>query len=114
MHPFALLIIAILTPFVMSLALFAPPYAGLAAASYIIYNTGETNPLTAHLADVFYMVDVYTKLLSYWQANHDKVSLVNYTLPLIGLPLSGLLCGLWFTRNLVRRLSDVFHMSASA
>ena len=114
MHPMVLLLIAICAPFVLSALLFGPIYAGLAGASYLIYIGSAADALAARMGDVFYIIDVYSKLFTYWQAHMDAVSLTGYTLPLLLPPVAGLLIGLWLTRKCVRRLSDVFHMSVSA
>ena len=114
MNPFLLLLTAMLTPFLLALVLLGPPYAGILGASYIVYDIGPgINPLADHLTDVFYIIDVYSKLLSAWTAHPTAVSLVHYTLPVITLPLAGILVGLWLTRKFVRKMIDIFHLSVS-
>ena len=114
MHPILLLLLAIFTPFLLSAVLFLPPYTGLAAADYLIYNSGpHPYSLADKLFDVFYMIDVYSKLLSYWSWHIGSVSLLSYSLPLIAMPLAGLILALWLLRKLTRKLMDVFHLSVS-
>ena len=114
MHPFVLLLLAIFTPFVLLAVLLVPVYAGLFGAAYIIYMPASgAHPLAERLTDLFYIVDVYTHLFTYWTQHSGGVSFVNYTLPVIGLPLAGGLIALYATYKLVRKLVNVFHLSAS-
>ncbi len=115
MHPMLLLLLAIFTPFALGATLLLPAYAGIAGASYLIYSaSGDAAPLVAKLTDVFYVIDVYHQLFTYWLANKSAVSLFTYTAPLLLLPLAGFIVAFWLGRKLVRKLSDVFHMSVSA
>jgi hypothetical protein len=115
MHPMVLLLLAIFTPLLLSLALLLPPYLGIVGAAYVIYSaSGDASPLLDKLPDVFYMIDVYHQLFAHWMANKFAVSLLTYTAPLLLLPLAGFIVAFWLGRKLVRKLSDVFHMSVSA
>ena len=113
MHPFLFILLALFTPFVLALTLLAPPLAGMIGAAYIVYDTGATHPLAGHLLDVFYMIDFYSKLFNYWYANYATLSFVQYTLPVVVLPLSCALFALWLTRRLVRKLADLFHLGVA-
>ena len=114
MNPFVMLLLAILSPFVMAFTLLVPPYAGVAAASYIIYNKGASvNPLHDKLLDIFYIIDVYTRLFSEWSAHIMQTSLLTYTLPLILPPLLGIMLALWVTGKVATRLKDLFHSGVS-
>jgi hypothetical protein len=114
MNPALLLLLAILTPFLIATALLAPPYAGMVGAAYIVYDTGAAvHPLSGHLLDIFYMIDVYSKLFTYWHANMGSLSIMHYALPIVSLPLAGLLVALWLARKLTGKLMDLFHLSAS-
>ena len=113
MHPFLLLLLAIVTPFLILTVLLLPPYAGMYGAAYLIYDTGHgPSPLAGHFLDVFYIVDVFSKLFHYWLANRDALSIVHYTLPVVALPAAGLLIALWTARRVIRKLVDVFHLSS--
>lgn len=115
MHPILLLLLAIVTPFALGTTLLLPAYTGIAGASYLIYSaSGNAAPLAAKLTDVFYIMDVYHQLFTYWLANKSAVSLFTYTAPLLLLPFAGFAFAFWISRKLVRRLSDIFHMSVSA
>lgn len=110
MHPFALFLLAIFTPFGFCLTLFVLPYLGILSAAYIVYNTGApVHPLANHLYDVFYIIDVYTKLFNNLMAHLTEVNLIQYTLPVIILPLAGIIGALWLTRKFVRAMGEVFH-----
>lgn len=109
-----LLLIAIATPFLLILAFLLPPYLGMAGAASIIYSTSATpTSLTDHWLDIFFMIDVYQQLFTYWLANKSAVSLLTYTAPLLLLPLAGGMAAFFLGRKLIRKLSDVFHLSAS-
>lgn len=115
MNPFFLLILAILTPFLLITALLVPPYAGIYAASYIVYSKGAAvNPLATKFEDVFYIIDVYVKLLTHWFGHITTVSIPFYSLPVVLLPLGGIFFALWLTRRLTRKMMDIFHLSAGS
>ena len=114
MNPFLMFLLAILSPFIMAVTLLVPPYAGITAASYIIYNQGATvNPLQDKLLDVFYIIDVYTGLFSAWSAHIMETSLLTYTLPLIVLPLAGIMLSIWLIGKVATKLKDIFHSGVS-
>ena len=115
MNPFVLMLLAILTPFLLVTTLFVPPYAGIYAACYLIYNTGKKlNPLADRYSDVFYIIDVYNQLFHYWLKHMETLSFVHYTLPIVGLPLVCLAFALWLTRRIARKMKNLFHLGASA
>jgi hypothetical protein len=107
-----LFIIAILTPVMLAITIFVPPYAGIFGAADIIYATG-THPqsLTGRVDDVFYIIDVYSKLFTYWSTHIMQVSFLRFTLPLLGLPAIGLFAAYWITRKAVHGLRNLFHMT---
>jgi hypothetical protein len=115
MHPLLFLLLAILTPFALCAVLFLPPYLGMLGASYIVYDTGVTpHPLASHLYDVFYIIDVYSKLFSYAKANLSSIDLLHYALPVAVLPLAGVLIALWGARKFIRKMTDIFHISVGS
>lgn len=115
MHPFLLLMLALLTPFALALVLLGPVYAGVLGAVYFIYlpASDAPHPLAAQLNDVFYIIDVYQNLFAYWLQHLTDVALFGYTLPLLGLPLFGFGMAFYATRKLVRKLMDIFHLSVT-
>ena len=114
MNPFLMFLLAILSPFIMAITLLLPPYAGIAAACYIIYNPGTAvNPLHDKLLDVFYIIDVYTTLFSAWSNHMMETNLLTYTLPLVLLPIAGIMLSLWLTGKVASKLKDIFHHGMS-
>jgi hypothetical protein len=112
MKPILLFPIAILTPFLLTFALLAPIYVALSAAAYIVYMPAAgAHPLTPRLLDIFYMFDVYTKLLEYWLQQHATLSFVHYTLPVVVLPLLGVLVALFATYKIASGLLNIFRLS---
>ncbi len=113
MHPFLLLLLAITSPILLAIALLVPLYAGIAGAAYIIYAHGAAvHPLTGHMLDVFYIIDVYSNLFRQWAGHIDETNLLTYSAPLIGLPVFGLFLALWFTATLARGLKNLFQHGA--
>lgn len=114
MRPPVLFLLAILTPVALCSMLLAPLYASVLGAVYIIYMPASgPHPLAERLLDVFYISNAYEQLLTYWLANMGKVSFVEYTLPVIGLPLVGVVLAIWGTYKLASKLLNIFHLSAS-
>ena len=114
MNPFLMFLLAILSPFLMLATLLVPTYAGIAGASYIIYDTGaKVHPLQDKLTDFFYMIDVYTRLFSEWSQHMMEMSLINYTLPLLALPIAGIMLSIWAIGKLSMKLKDIFHSGMS-
>lgn len=110
MNPLALLISAIMTPLLLIALLFGPIYIGIVGAAWIIYDKGaNVHPLATHLFDPFYMVDVYSQLLTYWFANMKTLSILTYALPVIALPLSCTLIGIWLARKVALKVIDFTH-----
>jgi len=114
MRPILLFPIAILTPFLLTVVLLLPLYAGVLGAAYIIYlPESGPHPLAAHLTDAFYIIDVYGKLFDYWMQNSATAGFVAYTLPVLGLPLLGILIALYATYRFVRSMLNIFRLTAS-
>lgn len=110
MNPFIMFLLAILSPFIMAFTLLVPPYAGIAGASYLIYSKGDgANPLHDKLSDVFYIIEVYTRLFNEWMNHMAQMDLLSYTLPLLALPLAGILLALWLIGKVATKLKDIFH-----
>lgn len=114
MNPFLMFLLAILSPIIMAATLLIPPYAGIVGASYIIYNKGAVvNPLADKLVDVFYIIDVYTRLFATWSGHIMETSLLTYTLPLLALPVAGIMLSIWLIGKVARKLKDIFHSGVS-
>ncbi len=114
MRPILLFPIAILTPFLLTAVLLLPAYAGILGAAYIVYlPESGVHPLADKLTDVFYILDVYGKLFDYCSQNIGTVGFVEYTLPIAGLPLLGILIALYASFRFVRAMLNIFRLSAS-
>ena len=114
MNPLVIFILAILSPLLMAITLLVPPYVGIAAASYIIYMKEKgVHPLHDKLDDVFYIIDVYSKLFSHWAHHMAETSFLSYTLPLLILPILGIMLSIWLTGKLARKLKDIFQAGMS-
>ncbi len=105
---------AIITPILLCASLLLPSYASIYGAAYIIYTpqTGE-NPLAGKYDEVFTIIDTYQSLLNYFLANQHSLGFVEYTLPIMVLPLGGCLFSLWLTYKIARRLLNFFQLSAT-
>ncbi len=111
MNPFLLFLLAIVSPILLVLCLFLPPYLGVALACFIIYyKSGADHPLAGEWFDVFYILDVYRQLFAVWFEDVMAASFLTYSLPLILPALLGIVLGLWLTARLSRKLSDVFEV----
>ncbi len=111
MNPFLLFLLAIVSPFLLAITLLVPPYVGISAASYVIYDKGNgPHPLADKLTDVFYMFDVYGNLFTSWAQQMGAFSIPFYAVPLILLPFFGIVGALWLTGKLARTLMDIFQL----
>ncbi len=112
MNPLLFFILAILSPIILAAVVLVPPYVGIAAASYIIYYKAAdaVHPLSGKLGDVFYMIDVYSKLFSQWAHNLGETSILTYALPLLLIPILCIMLSLWLGGKVARKLKDVFQM----
>lgn len=114
MHPFFLFLLAILSPILLATTLLVLPYAGIAGATYIIYDKGQAvHPLQDKLDDVFYILNVYGTLLQDWSNHVTDANPLTYTLPLIVIPLAAISLALWMTVRVARKLKDIFQSSVS-
>lgn len=94
MNPLLLFILALLIPTLLTLILITPVYVGLVTACYLIYEQrGEkaVEVLMSHKYDMSYMMSAYSKLFDFWTANSAKLDFVDFTLPLFGPPLLGVI-----------------------
>jgi len=109
-----LFLLAMITPVLLAAVLVLPIYGGILGATYIIYTPASgPHPLAGRLLDVFYIVESYSTLLGYWINNMKKLSLVEYALPIVGLPVLCTGMSLWLTWRISRWLLNMFHLSAS-
>ena len=114
MNPFVLFLLAIVSPLLLAVTVLVPPYAGMVAAAYIIYDKGtKIHPLADKLGDVFYMIDVYMKLFMHWTKHITEMDVWTYTLPLLALPLIGFALMFWLTGKLARKLMDIFQLGVA-
>jgi hypothetical protein len=111
MNPLLFFILAILSPFILAAVMLVPPYVGIAAASYIIYYKPDAvHPLAGKLGDVFYIIDVYSKLFSQWAYHLAETSILTYALPLLLLPILTIMLSIWLSGKVARKLRDVFQI----
>lgn len=111
MNPFIMFVLAIFSPILLAATLLVPPYAGMVAACYIIYDKGaKIHPLQNKLDQVFYMMDVYTQLFSRWMHHMTETSFFGYTVPLLLLPLLATVLAIWLTGKLSTKLKDIFQL----
>jgi len=111
MNPFNLFMLAILSPILLVMTLLVPPYAGIIATNYIIYDKGaKVHPLADKLDEVFYMFDVYVKLFTYWTHHITETSVLTYALPLLLPVILGIMLALWLTGKLSTKLRDIFQL----
>lgn len=108
-----LFVTAIFTPVLLLAALLVPSYASIYGACYVVYlPKSGAHPLADKYLDVFTIFDTYQNLVSFW-SNSTDLSFVDYTLPIIALPLFGCTLALFITYKLSRRLVNFFHLTAS-
>jgi hypothetical protein len=114
MHPFFLFLLAILSPFLLAIPLLVPLYGSIAGATYLIYDTANAvHPLAGKFGEPFYIITVYQNLLTQWMQHPLQYDIVAYTLPLMGLPVVGVMLTLWLTGFVARKLKDIFQLGAS-
>lgn len=111
MPPIAMFFLAILTPFILMAALLLPGYVAMFGACYVIYPKAEAELLVQEWFDVSLMIDVYLKLFSHWSEHVTSVSFLEYTLPLIGLPLVAAVLSWYLLKRLLRWLINLFHLA---
>lgn len=111
MNPFAMFLLAILSPFLLAFTLLAPAYLGIMGAAYVIYDTQTgPHPLANKLPDVFYILDVYENLFTSWWQHMGSYSIPFYAVPLLLMPMFGFVGAFWLTAKLSRALMDIFHL----
>lgn len=111
MNPFLLFLLAILSPVLLATVMLVPPYVAIAATSYIIYyKSGAPHPLADKLGDVFYMIDVYTQLFTQWSHHMMETSFFSYALPLLLIPIFGIMLSLWLSSKIATKLKDIFQL----
>ena len=110
MNAGALFLLALFVPLLLAAVLLLPPYLGMFGATYLVYAPVEgVSPIADKLLNVFYIIDAYERLLSHWLSHMGSVGFIDYTLPVVGLPLLCTIGSLWLTRFLSRKFLDVFY-----
>ena len=89
MNPILLLPLGIIVPIAMAIIALVPSYAGVFYATKIIYSTRDID-ISPYALDALYIFKVYIYLFTYWWQHLTNVSFLEYTLPLIGIPLVGI------------------------
>lgn len=110
-----LFLLAILTPVLLCATLLVPSYASILGATYIVYDPGKggIHPLGGKWLDVSEITSTFFNLLDFWSNHYQTLSFVDYTLPILGLPLLGAAAALWLTTITVKKLFNLFHLSAT-
>jgi hypothetical protein len=115
MNPLYLFPLALVVPFIVAFVAFTPAYSGLFGAAYIIYHQPDgMHPLWQHKLDIFYILEVYGQLFSYWSAHMSTSNFVEFTLPLLGLPLLGIALSIFLTWKLIAAMVNFFRMMTVA
>jgi hypothetical protein len=113
MNPILLFPLGLIVPVIIAAGALVPFYAGFVGALYVIYLRPDgSSPLEAHLFDVFYVFEAYAALFQYWLGHIGEASFLDFTLPLIGLPLAGIILAIYLTRRLVQFFVNFFRMAA--
>jgi len=89
MSPILLLPLGIITPAAMAIIALVPSYAGFFYATKVIYGMRDMD-MSPYALDVIYVLRVYRYLFEYWLQHFSQVSFLEYSLPLIGIPLIGI------------------------
>ena len=111
MPPIILFFIAILTPFVLLAAFIVPTYAAIVGVCYIVYAPlSGPHPLADKWFDFFTMIEIYQKVLANGLEHFMALPLLHYTLPMIFLPLIGIVTTVMLMRYLIPKLVDIFHI----
>jgi hypothetical protein len=105
--------LALIVPFIVAFVAFTPAYGALFGAVYMIYDRPDVaNPLLPYIFDIFYIFDVYGQLFSHWSEHMSSSNFVEFTLPLIGLPILGIAVSIFLTYKLVSLLVNFFRMAS--
>lgn len=112
MNPLYLFPLAIIVPIIVAMVAFVPAYAGFYGAVYIIYDQPDVaNPLGPYLLDIFYVFTAYGRLFDHWSGHIGASSLTEFTAPLIGLPVLGVIASVYLTYKLISLLINFFRMA---
>lgn len=108
MSPNLFFLLAVLIPLFLPLLFVGPLYLGLVAGVYLNYG----DPILENAFNVGYILTVFEGLYDYYSANADKVSFLDFTLPIFGPPIIGLLIGTGLLIYFIRYLRNLFIMSS--
>lgn len=110
MNAGSLFALALFVPILLAAVFLLPVYLGIFTACYIIYSPAEgAHPLAEKYLDVFYIIDAYSQLLTNWLMNKTTLSFMDYTLPVVGLPLLCAVFSVWLAIKLTKKFLDVFY-----
>lgn len=111
MNPLYLFPLAMVVPVIVALVAFVPAYAGFFGALYVIYDKPDiANPIMPYGFDIFYVFSAYGRLFDHWSAHIASSNFMDFTLPLIGLPLLGIAISLFLSYKLISGLVNFFRM----
>jgi hypothetical protein len=89
-----------------------PVYVGLWTSLYWIYQDDTEKLAKVHAIkyDSDRVMEQYSELYHYWQANHEKLDFYSFTLPLFALPAFGALVSVILTIIFVRYVRNMFRV----
>lgn len=99
-----LFIAAIGIPIITVILLIAPSYFAMFGVLYIKYGDKALNIMW----DVERVIHSYTTLLNHWLTHSDTLSIVDYALPIVGLPLAGIVTTLFLAWRFVTYVRNIF------
>ncbi len=107
MHPLLLFFLGILLPVVITTILVAPIYIGMFASLYLKYGD-QVMALFFHFLTV---IDTYGKLYSYWATHSAQLSFEEYSLPILGPPIIGILLTIFLIWRFTSYVMNIFRLS---
>ena len=112
MNPFLFLLLALLTPFGLCLCLLTPIYISMFVAVVAVYHHAVGFRVLLHkFPDIFYIIEAYNQLYTYWEKHIFDVGFFTYTLPVAVLPLAAVFFSMWLTRKFFRKMGDIFQVN---
>ncbi len=108
MNPGMLTFLAVMLPVLLLLLLFGPIYAGMCAGLYFYYGP-ESMP---YFYNPLQVVEVYSTLYDYWQANKAALTFRDFLLPAFGPLLGGVMIGFFLLWWFIRYIRNIFLLSS--
>ena len=89
MSPILLIPMGLVIPVAMAAIVMVPCYAGFYYATKLIYASNDVD-LSPYALHVFYIIETYATLFTFWLDNIQDVDFLGYTIPLLILPMIGI------------------------